>query len=672
MLPARLGLLEAFPRTASGKLDRDALPALDRRVSRLRGPAHRAGADAGRRSGPRPWRSSGWACTTISSSSAAIRCWRHGCARASRPSSASCCRCASSSRARRWSQFAAKVAAYRDGSKGDAHRGPAGRSRGPMSASRTGCWRWPSASRPCRRKGGGSCMRGSARRVWARMRCRSRRAPTGRPPRSPPTPSSGCGSCGSSIPRARPTTSPGRCGSPAPRPGGAAAAPSTRSWRGTSRCARSSRLRTASPAARPAGRAGAAGAGRHRARGPGRGAGGGSGPAVRPRGTGRCCGRTCSGWGRDEHVLLLAMHHIVSDGWSLRVLIDELTPLYAAFAAGTSRRCRRCRSSTPTTRSGSAHWLRPARAGAAARLLARQPRRRAPGAGAAHRPAAPGRAELPAAPVTHVLLPRTLPSACATLARQQGATPVHGAAGRLPAAAAPRSPGRTDLRVGVAGRQPRAGPRCERADRLLRQHPGAARRRLRRRPRFGELLAARARGSPSRRQAHQDLPFEQLVEALQPERSLGHTPLFQVMFNHAAARARRAVDAAGARRWSRSPAARCRAAKFDLTPRRGESSRTARSRPPCTYAADLFDAATVGAPGSASLRALLAADGRGPASAAIGELPLLSRGRATQLLAAWNATAAALPRSACGCTGCSRRRCGHAPARGGGLRRPSG
>ncbi len=35
-----------------------------------------------------------------------------------------------------------------------------------------------------------------------------------------------------------------------------------------------------------------------------------------------------------DHVLLLTMHHIVSDGWSIRVLVDEFSRLYGAFAAG--------------------------------------------------------------------------------------------------------------------------------------------------------------------------------------------------------------------------------------------------------------------------------------------------------------------------------------------------
>jgi amino acid adenylation domain-containing protein len=38
--------------------------------------------------------------------------------------------------------------------------------------------------------------------------------------------------------------------------------------------------------------------------------------------------------GRHEHVLLVAMHHIISDGWSLAILVSELAHLYDAFAAG--------------------------------------------------------------------------------------------------------------------------------------------------------------------------------------------------------------------------------------------------------------------------------------------------------------------------------------------------
>src|SRR5207302_9803099 len=38
--------------------------------------------------------------------------------------------------------------------------------------------------------------------------------------------------------------------------------------------------------------------------------------------------------GAEDHVLVVVLHHIVSDGWSTGVLIEELTRLYTAFAEG--------------------------------------------------------------------------------------------------------------------------------------------------------------------------------------------------------------------------------------------------------------------------------------------------------------------------------------------------
>ena len=61
--------------------------------------------------------------------------------------------------------------------------------------------------------------------------------------------------------------------------------------------------------------------------------------------------------GEEEHVLLLTMHHIVSDGWSIGVLVREVAALYEAFAQGEPPPWPRSRCSMPTTRPGSAGWL---------------------------------------------------------------------------------------------------------------------------------------------------------------------------------------------------------------------------------------------------------------------------------------------------------------------------
>ncbi len=97
----------------------------------------------------------------------------------------------------------------------------------------------------------------------------------------------------------------------------------------------------------------------------------------------------------DAHVLVLSMHHAVSDGWSMGVLVGELEALYAAFTAGPAVAAARAADPICRLRGVAAALARRDHAAAAARSLDKNVGRRAGGARACHRPAAPGGAELP-------------------------------------------------------------------------------------------------------------------------------------------------------------------------------------------------------------------------------------------------------------------------------------
>ena len=158
-------------------------------------------------------------------------------------------------------------------------------------------------------------------------------------------------------------------------------------------------------------------------------------------------------------------------------------------------------------------------------------------------------------------------------------------------------------------------------------------------PTFRQLLG-RVRETCLGAYAHQDLPFELLVEALQPERSLSHTPLFQVMFALQPARAR-ALELPGVsvEDWPVDRgAAQC---DLTLTLEEGEDG----LRGALEYNTDLFEASTV-ARLAQHLGVLLEAIARDP-DGRVGELPLLSPGERQQVLVEWNATQVSYPTEVC-------------------------
>jgi amino acid adenylation domain-containing protein/non-ribosomal peptide synthase protein (TIGR01720 family) len=329
--------------------------------------------------------------------------------------------------------------------------------------------------------------------------------------------------------------------------------------------------------------------------------------------------------GAAEHVLLLCIHHIVFDAWSMAVLVREVATLYEACRRGEVSPLPELRVQYADFAIWQRAWLqgerleeelrywRQALAGLSVLELATdrpRPARQTARAGA--RP---------------LLLPAELSLALGSLGRSAGATLFMTLLGCL-AALLHRDSGADDVAVG----SPIATRGSEELEELigLLVNTLVLRTDCSGNPSFRELLG-RVRTATLAAFAHQDLPFEKVVDELGPERDLGRTPLFQIML---------VLENAPAEPL-RLPGQRLElmetsvhVARFDLTLTCVETAGGIVGS--LEYNRDLFDPPTIGRLASRFLT--LASSVASDPERVLAELPLCSAAERHQMVQEWNDT----------------------------------
>ncbi|SFL87825.1 amino acid adenylation domain-containing protein, partial [Rugamonas rubra] len=230
-----------------------------------------------------------------------------------------------------------------------------------------------------------------------------------------------------------------------------------------------------------------------------------------------------------EHVLLLTMHHIVSDGWSMGVLADELARLYRAYALEGVPYGDDPLAPLVVQYADYTLWQRQWLGGALQQEQLAYWQRQLAGAPALN--ALP--TDRPRPPVqdfggdsVDVRLDADLGEALRALSRRHGTTLYMTLLAGWAALLA-RLSGQDELVIGT----PVANRRSAELEPLIGFFVNtlALRLDLAGDPSVGDWLA-QVRQRVLEAQSHQDLPFEQVVEVLKPERTLAHHPLFQLMF----------------------------------------------------------------------------------------------------------------------------------------------
>ena len=335
-----------------------------------------------------------------------------------------------------------------------------------------------------------------------------------------------------------------------------------------------------------------------------------------------------------EYVLFISMHHIISDGWSISVLIRELTELYATFSQGRPSSLL----PLPVQYTDYARWQLEYLQGEVLERYLNYWRAQLDGAPVLELPTDRPRSvkESFRGAYHGFVVPLELAAELRSLARSERATlfMVFLAAWETLLS---RYAGQTDFTQGM----PVANRSLPKTERLIGFFVNTLvlRINLAGDPKFNEVLQ-RTRKTTLEAYDYQELPFEKLVADLHPERSLGQTPLFRVMFN-----------------WVNTPPATLKfsgvswemvplqhtTANFDLTFSAGGQDGALPVG--FEYSTDLYDEPTISRMAN-HLLVMLRAIVRDP-SCPIATMPLLTQPENEQLLVEWNRTTVDFGHSAC-------------------------
>ncbi|SDY87584.1 condensation domain-containing protein [Nitrosomonas sp. Nm33] len=325
----------------------------------------------------------------------------------------------------------------------------------------------------------------------------------------------------------------------------------------------------------------------------------------------------------EEHYLVVVMHHIISDAWSNRIIIDEFAACYRAHSEGQSAAL----PALSIQYADYALWQRNfLEAGEKDRQLAYWRSQLGEAHPVLQLPTDHQRLSTSSyqAAQHDFVLPALLMARLQQQMQARRATLFMGLLTGFQALLF-RYTGQSDIRVGV----PIANRHRLETEKLVGclVNTQVLRNQIDGRMPLNKILE-QVREAALGAQSHQDLPFEQLVEILQPERSLHQPPLFQVMFNHLREDYRALEQLPGLTVEEIELGER--GAQFELTLdtlERANGQFSARF----TYAAELFEAETIARLGEHYLR-LLEQLAEQPAQC-LGDVTLLSEAEQIQLRA---------------------------------------